>query len=496
MLIGYGHLAGLEEIKTPFPAQTAEIRSVTRKELIGSVIAVPASLAPADNTILAHVLFALKHEGINLGILAQALPLVPEAAMRASYDNSPTGQYIRKACFLWEHFTGQQIQRASEQLRTNYQPLFPVDDYLTSTGHKNTRWKILFNGIGSPDYCISVRRTPAINQLLQKNLLRQAREFTEQLPADILNRTLSWAYFDETRNSYALEQESPKGNKAQRFVQLLKQAHNKRNLDEDYLTDLQNEVIDNPLHHDASYRFKQNYLSNGRRGPLGISYVPPAPELARNLMEQLLALANSDSSSDTDPLILATIVSFGFVFIHPFMDGNGRLSRFLFHHVLCQQDALDNGLLLPVSTVLKQREMEYKAVLESWSGPTREFWETDFIADDDIHFTFTGHAAMYRYWDATGIIEFMGQVTEQAIEKHLKDETLYLTRYDELYRRINDLYDIPNPELSKLVMFCIEQKGKISKNRRKQYQYTIPEDVFEALEQEYKKLLEPNSNQD
>jgi hypothetical protein len=338
-------------------------------------------------------------------------------------------------------------------------------------------------------------RTPS-NQLLQKNLLRQVREFTEQLPADILNRTLSWAYLDETRNSYALEQESPKGNKAQRFVQLLKQAHNKRNLDEDYLTDLQNEVIDNPFHQEASYRFKQNHLSNGQRGPLGISYVPPAPELARNLMEHLLALANSDSSSDTDPLVLATIVSFGFVFIHPFMDGNGRLSRFLFHHVLCQQDALDNGLLLPVSTVLKQREMEYKTALESWSGPTREFWETDFISETDIHFTFTGHPSIYRYWDATNIIEFMGQVTEQAIEKHLKDETLYLTLYDELYRRINDRYDIPGPDLSRLVMFCIEQKGRISNNRRKQYQYIISEEVFETLEQEYTKLLEPNTNKD
>jgi hypothetical protein len=171
VLIGYGHLAGMEEIKTPFPAQTAEIRSVTKKELIGSVIAVPASLAPGEDTILAHILFALKHEGINLSILAQALPLVPEAEMRDTYDKSPTGQYIRKACFLWEHVTGQQIQRASEQLRTNYQPLFPVDDYLTSTGHKNPRWKILFNGIGSLDYCISVRRTPAIrgrSQLLNR----------------------------------------------------------------------------------------------------------------------------------------------------------------------------------------------------------------------------------------------------------------------------------------------------------------------------------------
>ncbi len=48
--------------------------------------------------------------------------------------------------------------------------------------------------------------------------MQTAREFTESLPADILNRTLAWAYLDETRNSYAIENESPSGDKATRIV--------------------------------------------------------------------------------------------------------------------------------------------------------------------------------------------------------------------------------------------------------------------------------------
>jgi len=35
-------------------------------------------------------------------------------------------------------------------------------------------------------------------------------------------------------------------------------------------------------------------------------------------------------------LVRAAVVSFAFVFIHPFMNGNGRLSRFLIHHCLGQ----------------------------------------------------------------------------------------------------------------------------------------------------------------
>lgn len=49
------------------------------------------------------------------------------------------------------------------------------------------------------------------------------------------------------------------------------------------------------------------------------------------------AIAGSASAAwwHVDPLVAAACVSFGFVLIHPFMDGNGRLSRFLFHHQLC-----------------------------------------------------------------------------------------------------------------------------------------------------------------
>src|SRR5690606_25180101 len=120
----------------------------------------------------------------------------------------------------------------------------------------------------------------------------------------------------------------------------------------------------------------------------------------RHLMEQLMALANQPPRG-IDPLILASIISFGFVFIHPFMDGNGRLSRFLFHQVLCQRGVLKHGLLLPVSMVLRERESDYLNALQAFSRAAREYWHVDYIHDEDVACTFTGHPALYRYWDAT-----------------------------------------------------------------------------------------------
>jgi hypothetical protein len=488
--VGYTYLINHLGITATDPLVSVEVRSVTRKEVFGHRIAVPARLAPEPSDLLGHLLFAIKHEGINLQVLAQALPEISEQEIRKAFDASPTSQYLRKACFLWEYFTGKEIQRATRSIKQTYIPLFNPEQYITAQGVKNSRWRVTFNGLGTLDYCITVQRTENLQALLDKNPLQKAVEFTESLPKDLLNRTLAWAYLHETRDSYAIEKESPSGDKANRFVKLLKQAHKPRKLDEDYLVELQNAVISNVFCQAASYRTEQNYLSNGLRGALGVSYVPPSPDLARPLMKQLMLLANQPPKG-VDPLVLASLISFGFVFIHPFMDGNGRLSRFLFHQVLCQQGALENGLLLPVSIVLRQKETDYLNVLQEFSEPTRQYWDVTFVDENQFTFDFKGHDALYRYWEGTSCVEFMAQATELAIEQHLKDETLFLTRYDEIYRRINQSFDLSSIDLSRLVMFCLNQNGRISANRRKQYQYQVPEEVFDALENAYLEVVGP-----
>lgn len=486
--VGYTQLISHHGIAAIPPAVTAEVRSVTRKEWIGDTIAVPAKMAPAPEDLLGQVLFAIKHEGINLQVLAQILPKIPEADIRQAFDASPNSQYLRKACYLWEFFAGQTIQRATDHIRQSYIPLFNPEQYITGDGEKNARWRIIFNGLGSLDYCVTVRRTDTLQALLDKSLLEKAAEFTDSLPKDILNRTLAWAYLHETRDSYAIENEAPSEDKASRFVSLLKQAHSSRKLDEEYLVELQNAVISNPFAQAASFRTEQNYLSNGLRGALGVTYVPPGPELSRSLMDQLMALANQPAM-EVEPLVLASVVSFGFVFVHPFMDGNGRLSRFLFHQVLCQCGALKNGLVLPVSIVLRQNESDYLSVLQQFSEPSRAYWDVTFFDENQFQFDFKGHDALYRYWDGTACAEFMARATEQAIEQHLKAETLFLTRYDEIFRRIDRAYDVPNADLSRLVMFCLDQNGRVSGHRRKQYRYRVPEEVFDALERAYQKVV-------
>lgn len=487
--VGYSRLLQESSVKALAPPVSAEVRAVTRKELIGSAVAIPANMAPAKDDLLGHILFALKHEGTELAILAQVLPLIAEPELRQAYDAAPTSQYLRKACFLWEHFTGTHIRRKRSSNRSSYVPLFDPARYVTLPGQRDPRWRVVFNGIGTLDYCVTLRCTDELQAALQRQPLEQARAFTESLPQDVLNRTLAWAYMHETRDSYAIENEVPSDDKAQRFINLLKQAHQPRPLDEDYLVELQNAVVSNPYARAAAFRHEQNYLSNGLRGALGVTYLPPEPTLARELMAQLMDLANAPLA-ELDPLLHASLVSFGFVFIHPFMDGNGRLSRFLFHQVLCQRGALANGLLLPVSVALKQQETGYLTALQSYSAAARDFWSVRYLDQDQYQFEFVGHPAIYRYWDATACAVFMARATEETVQRHLKDESIFLSRYDAVYRIIDQQFDIPNPELSRLVMFCVEQQGRISQNRRRQYLHRVPEQVFDALEEAWRVVMQ------
>lgn len=480
--------AGYEFLRTSLglsafaPLRPAYVGPVTRLELTGDRLAVPRNVAPDSDKPLAHVLLALKHEGTNLQILAEAMPKISAADMLADLNEAPNGSYIRLACFLWEEFNGEQLSPIPP-IGGTLQLLFDPKKYLTGPVVKHGRWRVGFNGIGSMKYCVTVERTDAINTSLRSQILGRTKAFIESLGAEMMDRALSWAYLHETDSSFAIEREAPSEDKARQFVELLKQAHEPRVLSEAYLVELQNVAITNPYDKAASFRFEQNWLSGPGRGAPSVTYVPPEPALAAELMKELMALA-STAPRAIDPVVVASIISFGFVFIHPFMDGNGRLSRFLFHYALCQSGMLDKGLLLPVSVAMKRHEADYLAALRAYSRPARAKWDVRWIDDDTFDFTFRGSDAIYRYWDATLCVEFGYRMAEEALEIELREETKYLAAYDRITRAVNERYDVRGSDLSTLIRACLENSNTVSNNRRKTYSVRVPAGVFELIESE------------
>lgn len=492
-LVGYAHLHQSLGLKAIAPGRIAMIKPVTRLSMIGGCLAVPHAVAPSADSVLDHILFALKHEGINLGILAQALEVVTADQLLRELEKAPNGVFIRKVCYLWEGLTLQRLDY-SKAINSRVAPLFDPQRYVTGPSTRNSRWRIDFNGLGSLSYCATVERTPEIDALLSLDILGRAKSFMATLPPEMMDRAIQWAYLHETRDSFAIEKEQPSEEKSRRFVQLLRQAHEGRLLTEDYLVELQNSTVSNPFDKAVAFRHEQNHLHNGLRGAAGVSYVPPAPALCQDLMEELMAFANQPVR-EVDPLVAAAVTAFGFVFLHPFMDGNGRLSRFLIHQTLCHYGALENGLLLPVSVAMKHEEAGYLEALKAFSQPTREFWSVTWLDGDEMAFEFIGHPSIYRYWDATRCVEFTLQMARRALEVELREETEFLDRYDRVIKAVNQRYDVRGSDLSKLVMMCLDNEGKVSKHRRKQFQYSVAEEVFEFIEEEAGRVNEDESAQ-
>lgn len=74
------------------------------------------------------------------------------------------------------------------------------------------------------------------------------------------------------------------------------------------------------------------------------------------------------AAQELDPGLAAAALAFGFVYIHPFEDGNGRFHRYLIHHVLAERGFNPSGLVFPVSAVILDQIDNYRKVLESYSG--------------------------------------------------------------------------------------------------------------------------------
>lgn len=126
--VGYAFLKAqlaLSAFSVTKPAVVAPVNRIATSIGVGA-LQVPAHVAPRSEDPLEHVLFALKHEGTNLQVLAEALPRVSVNQLVDRCRESPNSIYLRKACYLFEAFTGHQIE-GPPPLTAPYADLFDAD---------------------------------------------------------------------------------------------------------------------------------------------------------------------------------------------------------------------------------------------------------------------------------------------------------------------------------------------------------------------------------
>ncbi|GAP37229.1 hypothetical protein ISF6_3084 [Piscinibacter sakaiensis] len=438
---------------------------------MADLLAVPRHVAPPEHaTLLDHVLFALKHEDLQLHVLLEALRLISADALTAALAAQRTGSYLRKAAFLWEKVHGRELSLPWESTGGNYVDLFdPEAYYVGPVWERSQRLRVNFNGLGPLEFCPVVRRDDALTARGQRVLDRLRDWAGHAGNRATLDRVLSWAYLAETRDSFAIENERPSPDKERTFLHAMAALREQRPLTEDYLVELQNTVISNPMMAEAEFRHRQNWLQRGGHGALAVRYVPPPPDALQTLMGGWARMANS-VEGDVPPLVRAALVSFGFVFLHPFMDGNGRLSRLLAHHSLNLQQALPlvdgQATLLPLSVAMKRHEADYLTALESFSRPARLLWDVTCVADHQFLFDFKSTPHVYAHWNGEAVARFVTTCAEQALAQSLIEETEFIQAYDQAFDRIDRAFDLPNRTVNLLIHWIRQHGGKLPERRR------------------------------
>lgn len=380
--------------------------------------------------------------------------------------SKPTGANARRIWYLYERFSGNQLPIPDMEVG-NYVDLIDPELYFTGPALKVSRHRINRNLLHTIHFSPMLRRTTALHPSKDAGLHERCAEFISEVPPAVFQRALRYLYAKETRTSYAIEHETPSQQRAESFMALLARAVNEDFLSEKPLVALQNAIVD-PRFAASEWRTIQNYVGRTLApGMEEVHLVPPKPDDIRALMDDWLKLSQRLSSqSFLPPIASAAITAWLFVYFHPFEDGNGRIHRFLIHHVLARRKFGPDGVLLPVSAVLLNRPADYDASLEGFSQPLKV--RSEYQLDDQARMTVLNETIdHFRYIDCTEIAESLYRFIEETIEKELPAELRFLQHYDASRSAMRDIVDMPEPAANLFLRLCLENNGHLSKSKRK-----------------------------
>ncbi|OKL40008.1 Fic family protein [Pontibacter flavimaris] len=446
--------------------------------------------APATDTVMAHLEFSLKYDDLDLAFLKAVFNHVSYEEIAAYVAGSPTGKYARKIGFLYEFLTGRQVALA-EAIGGNYVDLLEEEKYFTGKIVKVRKWRINNNLLGPAAFCPIVRKTSALAEVLQHDLRQQVAQLKESYDLVTFSRAIQYLYSKETRSSYEIEKEKPSPERMGRFIALLSRAGgdpSEQLLGEENLTQLQNAIVD-PRFAASGYRDFQNYIGQTLPNYVElIHFICPPPSIVPSLMEGLKETATK--SEGASALVRAAIISFGFVFIHPFEDGNGRLHRFLIHDMLVRDGVVPEGLIIPVSAHMLSHMRDYDKTLENYSKPLMQLVQYTKAANGELEVTNKEEVEGYfRYPDLTDQTVFLAQTIQATITNDMPQELAFIQRYDETKRELQQIVDMPDKELNLMILFLHQNKGVFPKRRRKDFAKLTNYEI-ERMEQVYREVFE------
>ncbi len=483
-LVGYSALIDAYDLKVPMPLRLAMIAPQHKRYDTENWSIFTPRHNPAD-TIKGHLTFALRYEGIDLAVLHALFKKIADEELLSWIKSEPLGQYSRKIWFLYEWLTGLRLELPDAE-KGNFVDIIDEEQQFAGPTIISKRHRIRNNLPGTPNFCPLVRKTEKLKHFIDLKLNKLALEKTKTLHKDILNRAAAFLLLKDSRASFEIEKERPSRNRVERWGKVIGEA-GLYPLSIDEIERLQRILIEDNRFVFLGLRSEGGFIGMHDR----ITQLPLPDHISAkvdDLLPLMEGLINSyhicTKTKHIDPVVLAAMISFGFVYIHPLADGNGRLHRYLMHHILAEQGFSPKHLIFPISAVLLERIDEYKDVLESFSRPRLEFIQWEATKNKNVH-VINETIDLYRYFDATREAEFLYDCVLETIEDILPKEISYLEKYDRMKTIITEKFDMPDYLIDLLINFLQQNNGKLSKRARQKEFKNLSDAEAQDLEADF-----------
>jgi hypothetical protein len=488
-LVGYSALIEAYKLDLPMPDTLALISTKKRQYRVENWQVLTPRHQPKE-TLYHQLCFALKYEGINLLFFKKLFAHLPQTDCVQLVQIEPLGLFSRKIWFLYEWLLGEKLAIPDLVIGNYIELVNKEQQFALTLGNKSRRHRIINNLPGNVDFCPIIFKTEKLLRYVALDFSEKNNPFSQGIHKDILLRTSAFLLLKDSKASFNIEGESPLPGRALRWGKAIGEAGT-NDLTKKELERLQQIIIESDRFTKLGYREQEGFIGEHDRDtfqPLP-DHISARYSDLEMLMDGLISCARQLTYEQYHPVLTAATIAFGFVFIHPFVDGNGRLHRYIIHHMLAKNKFSPQGIIFPVSASILHHIVDYRKLLEKYSHGILPFIDWQATADKNIE-VLNETADYYKYFDATKQAEFLFDCIFDTIENIIPREVKYLQQYDEFKYFMDNNFEMPDKMVALLVKLLSQNNGILSSKKRTSDFAVLNESEVNKIESAYKSIFD------